>query len=97
MTSLRHRWDAVKQFIKAFQTVDRILECHHVPGKADFLLRVVALDIPHHGNFILEILGILPGIQLIESKVVLSTVKDSEVVPHSFSSQLIVRRYVYRG
>lgn len=69
------------QIIKALQTVDQFLECHHVPGQADFLVRVMPLDIPHYENFILEILSVLPTIQYIESMVVLATVKESEVVP----------------
>ncbi|MFC1480906.1 Lrp/AsnC family transcriptional regulator [Candidatus Neomarinimicrobiota bacterium] len=81
ITLARHRQDAVKAFIKAVQDVEQILECQHVSGKADFLLRVAARDIEHYEHFILEILSALPGIQHIESMVVLSTVKQIEAVP----------------
>ena len=81
ITLARHRQDAVKAFIDAVQDVEQILECHHVSGGADFLLRVAARDIEHYEHFILEILSALPGIQHIESMVVLSTVKQLEVLP----------------
>ena len=81
ITLARHRQDAVKAFIGAVQSVEQILECHHVSGKADFLLLVAARDIEHYEHFILEILSALPGIQHIESMVVLSTVKQLEVLP----------------
>ncbi|MCK4577983.1 MAG: Lrp/AsnC family transcriptional regulator [Candidatus Marinimicrobia bacterium] len=81
VTLARHRQDAVKQFIEAVQPVEQILDCHHVSGKADFLLHVVAKDIAHYEDFILETLSALPGLQHIESMVVLSTVKQSDAVP----------------
>ncbi len=76
-----HQQDAIKKFIAALQDVDEIVDCYHISGKADFLLRVLAKDIPYYEAFVMETLSALPGIQHVESMVILSAVKKSNLYP----------------
>jgi DNA-binding Lrp family transcriptional regulator len=77
----RHQHDAIVRFIEAIQDVDEILACYHVTGRADYLLRVVAKDIPSYEMFVMETLSALPGVQHLETMMVLSAVKDSHTIP----------------
>ena len=79
----RHQHEAIVKFVDAVQQVDEIIECFHVTGRADYIRRVVARDIPSYELFVVETLSALPGIQHIETMMVLSTVKESKTLPIS--------------
>ncbi len=81
VTLARHQHDAIVRFIEAIQKVDEIVDCYHVTGRADYLLRVVAKDIPSYELFVMETLSTLPGVQHIETMMVLSAVKESKSLP----------------
>jgi Lrp/AsnC family leucine-responsive transcriptional regulator len=53
-----------------------VLECHHITGEADFLLKVVTKDIPAYEQLILHQLSALPNVQNMKTSVVLSTFKN---------------------
>ncbi len=81
VTLARHQHDAIVRFVEAVQKVDEIVDCYHVTGRADYLLRVVAKDIPGYELFVMETLSALPGVQHIETMMVLSAVKESKPLP----------------
>ncbi|MFC1484341.1 Lrp/AsnC family transcriptional regulator [Candidatus Neomarinimicrobiota bacterium] len=77
----RHQHDAIVKFVDAVQQVDEIINCYHVTGRADYILKVAARDIPAYEQFVVETLSSLPGIQHIETMMVLSAVKESKTLP----------------
>ncbi len=81
VTLARHQHDAIVRFVEAVQSVDEIVDCYHITGRADYLLRVVAKDIPSYEQFVMETLSALPGIQHIETMMILSAVKESKSLP----------------
>ncbi len=81
VTLARHQHDAIVRFIEAVQTVDEIVDCYHVTGRADYLLRLVAKDIPSYELFVMETLSALPGVQHIETMMILSAVKEAKPLP----------------
>jgi len=50
-------------------------------GNVDFLLRIVAEDIKAYEQFFFEKLSQLPGIQEVNSSIVLSDIKHTTVLP----------------
>jgi DNA-binding Lrp family transcriptional regulator len=58
-----------------------VVECHHVTGQADFILKVVASDIPAYQNLMLEKVTNIEVVDNMQSTVILSTFKDSRVLP----------------
>ena len=49
MVSLKgHNRSNIEKFIKAIEGVDEIIECNHVTGSSDFILKVIAKDIPSY-------------------------------------------------
>lgn len=77
----RHGSAAVKKFIQAINEVEEILECHHVTGEADFLLKIAVRDIPAYEDLVLHTLTNLPGVQHLKTMVVLSTTKKQTAFP----------------
>ena len=52
------------------------MECHHITGGADFLLKIATRDIPTYEQFIIQTLTALPDVQHLKTLVVLSTLKQ---------------------
>lgn len=72
----RHTKEAVTEFIETTQKIDEIMECHHVTGDADFLLKIAVKDIPAYEDLVLRTLTSLPHVSNLKTMVVLSTFKD---------------------
>jgi Lrp/AsnC family leucine-responsive transcriptional regulator len=58
-----------------------VLECHHVTGDYDYLLKVVAHNTKDLENFLVNRLTPIPGIARIHTSLVLNEVKASTAIP----------------
>jgi len=82
MVTLRgHNKENIQKFIDAVEKIDEVVECHHLTGQADFILRVVSPDIPSYQTLMLEKVSNIDVVDNMQSMVILSTFKDSKVVP----------------
>jgi len=70
-----HHREAMDLFIGAVKNVSEVLECYHISGDSDFLLKVIADDIADYERIALEELAMLPNLEKIRSHFVLSPVK----------------------
>lgn len=75
VTLVRHGREGVERFMAAITTLSEVMECHHITGGADFLLKVASKDIPDYEKFVLHKLTALPEVQHLKTMVVLSTLK----------------------
>jgi DNA-binding Lrp family transcriptional regulator len=76
-----HNKDNINRFIKEIKEIPEVIECHHVTGQYDFILKVVASDIPAYQNLMLEKLSNIEVVDSLQSTIILSTFKDSKSVP----------------
>ncbi|MFP4152572.1 MAG: Lrp/AsnC family transcriptional regulator [Alkalispirochaeta sp.] len=76
-----HSTEAVTEFSRHVKAIPEVLECHHVAGNNDFLLKVVATDIAGYERFILDRIATLANIGKITTVFVLSTVKRDGAIP----------------
>ena len=76
-----HNKENITRFTKAIAEIPEIVECHHVTGQADFMLRIVCADIPAYQNLMLERVTNIDMVDNMQSMVILSTFKDSNVIP----------------
>jgi len=82
MVSLKlHNKVTIEKFIKSINILDEVVECHHITGTADFMLKVVSQDISAYQKLMLEEISNIEVIADMQSMVVLSTFKDSKSVP----------------
>ena len=82
MVSLKgHNKSNIDKFIMAIDGVDEIIECNHVTGSSDFILKVIAKDIPSYQKLMLEKVSEIEVVDSMQSMVILSTFKDSKRMP----------------
>lgn len=76
-----HNKENIERFMKAIMEIDEVIECHHVTGQADFILKIVSSDIPAYQALMLEKVSNIEVVDSLQSTVILSTFKDSKVIP----------------
>ncbi len=82
MVSLKgHNKDNIDKFISSIGSIDEIIECHHITGSGDFILKIIASDISAYQKLMLEQVSNIDVVDSMQSMVILSTFKDSKVMP----------------
>ncbi len=76
-----HDIEQVTGFREAVQQMPKVLECHHVTGEYDYLLKVVAHNTKDLESFLLEKLTPIPGVARIHTSLVLNEVKSTTAIP----------------
>ncbi len=71
----------VKKFIDHINQVDEIVECYHLTGQSDVLLKVITQSISSYQNLIIGKLTEFDEIDRMESLVVLNTLKKTNSHP----------------
>lgn len=81
VTLHQHTHHAIREFTQAVDDLEEVLECYHVTGDDDYLLKVVCRDIGEYESFVVDKLSVLNSLGKIKSSVVLSTLKKSNQYP----------------
>lgn len=76
-----HNKENIEVFLNAIGSIDEIIECHHVTGTGDFVLRVIAKDITSYQRLMLEKVSEIPVVDNLQSMVILSTFKEKKSMP----------------
>ena len=76
-----HNRTNIESFVKEINKIPEVVECHHITGAGDFILKVVAKDIASYQKLMLEKISDIKQVDNMQSMVVLSTFKDSKVIP----------------
>lgn len=77
----RHEVDVVENFKRVVQTMPEVLECHHVTGEYDYLLKVIVRNRKHLEQFILQTLTPVKGMDKIRTSLALSEIKATTELP----------------
>ena len=76
-----HGKDAIDNFVESVIQFEEVLECHHVSGDSDFLVKLVVEDIEKYNQFILNKLAVIPNLGKVESRFSLSERKYLTAIP----------------
>ena len=76
-----HSAETIKRFSSEIAKIPEVLECHHISGEKDFLLKVVTRSIKEYESFALEKLAVIPHVGKVATFFVLSTVKSETSIP----------------
>ena len=76
-----HRKDSIDNFKRFIADCDEILECYHIAGSEDYLLKVYSRDIDDYEHFLIEKLTNVKGMDRVRTMFVLSTLKRETAVP----------------
>ncbi len=76
-----HKKSIIETFANVINKVPEIIECHHVTGSCDFLLKVIAKDITSYQQLIMDTINEIEVVASTQTMVILSTFKDNKVLP----------------
>lgn len=76
-----HKKSVLDAFVEKINLIENVVECHHITGSCDFLLKVIATDINAYQKLLLEQISEIEEISNMQSMVILSTEKDSKILP----------------
>ena len=76
-----HDTDQVTGFIKIIQEMPEVLECHHVTGEYDYLLKVVTRNTEDLEDFLMHRLTPVSGVARIHTSLVLREAKSTSEIP----------------
>jgi len=76
-----HRPTLVASFPKRVAEMPEVLECHHVTGEADYLLKVAVRGRHELERFIVDRLTPIPGVARIQTSLVLRELKATTALP----------------
>ena len=82
MVSLKgHNKENIEKFVSAINHIDEVIECHHITGAGDFILKLVSTDIAAYQQLMLEKVSNIDVVDSLQTMVILSTFKDSKSLP----------------
>jgi DNA-binding Lrp family transcriptional regulator len=73
----------VDRFRKAVETMPEVLECYHITGEFDYLLKIVIASRKSLEEFLVDRLTPVPGVARIYTSLVLKEIKLSTALPVS--------------
>lgn len=77
----RHAKEFLTIFEKEVTKLDEVLECFHVSGDYDYLLKVIVKDMPHFRSFMVTKLTTLKHIGSTHTSFTISEVKNTTAIP----------------
>ena len=80
---VQHAKEYLTKFEKEVKQLDEVLECFHVSGGYDYLLKVVVEDMPHFRLFMVTKLTTLKHIGSTHTSFTISEVKNTTAIPLS--------------
>lgn len=81
VTLAHHQPECVGQFCKQVKELPEVLECHHLSGEYDYLLKVVVANHLHLERLLSEKITRIPGVDRIRTSIVLNEIKASTALP----------------
>ena len=76
-----HQFEQVEQFREIVSQMPEVLECYHITGEFDYLLKVVIHNRKDLERFVVNQLTPIPGVARIYTSLALAEVKSSTALP----------------
>jgi DNA-binding Lrp family transcriptional regulator len=81
VTLQRHEPEAIRNFRKVVLTMPEVMECFHITGEYDYLLKVIIRNREHLETFLVDSLTPVPGMDKIRTSLVLREIKKTSRIP----------------
>jgi Lrp/AsnC family transcriptional regulator, leucine-responsive regulatory protein len=72
-----HAQPYLKKFEEDVKTLDEVVECYHIAGMYDYLLKVIVKDMEDYQRFIIDKLAALENIGNVQSSFIMQEIKHS--------------------
>jgi DNA-binding Lrp family transcriptional regulator len=77
VTLLVHSKEMITRFENAVNKIDEVMECFHVAGNYDYLLKIIVKDMNSYQAFLKNKLSVLDSVSNVQSTFVMSSTKDN--------------------
>lgn len=84
VTLTQIKGNSVPNFIKQINEIPEIMECYHVTGSSDYVLKIMVKDIAAYENLAMDKIRNISEIANVTTMVILSTIKKQKVVPLNY-------------
>lgn len=76
-----HKSDYLREFEVEISKFSEVMECYHLAGSFDFLIKLLVKDMDDYANFVNGRLAKLNNIRLVQSMMVLKKIKNTSELP----------------
>lgn len=76
-----HKSEYLREFEVEIAKFHEVMECYHLAGTFDFLVKVLVKDMDEYADFVNRKLARLNNIRLVQSMMVLKKIKQTNVLP----------------
>lgn len=76
-----HQFDQMEAFRRSIQALPQVLECHHVTGEYDYLLKIAVRNRKELEQLVINKLTPIPGVAHIQTSLVFTEVKNTTELP----------------
>lgn len=73
--------EIANSFVEKINETPNVLECYTITGGRDYLLKVAAKDMSTYRDFIIDYLMAIPGVNRVETSIVMQTEKRTLSIP----------------
>ena len=77
VTVLVHSKEMITRFETSINKIDEVMECFHVAGNYDYLLKIIVKDMNSYQAFLKNKLSVLDSVSNVQSTFVMSSTKDN--------------------
>ena len=78
---VQHTRDNIRHFEREIGKLEEVVECHHLSGDFDYILKIHVRDMQDYRNFMVSKLTAIPHIGSTQSSFTIKEVKHSTVIP----------------
>lgn len=79
VTLLVHSKELINRFENSVNKMDEVIECFHVAGNYDYLLKVIVKDMKNYQLFLKNKLSVLESVTNVQSTFVMTSTKDNTI------------------
>lgn len=77
VTLKSHAKDVISNFESSIVKIDDVIECYHVTGNSDYLVKVLVSDIKEYQKFIIDKISTIDNVSNVQSAFVMTNVKSN--------------------
>ena len=81
VTLKEHQTDFIHRFERDVRQLPEVVECYHVAGLYDYLLKVIVPDMQTYQHFVADKLAALENIGKVQSSFVMTEIKEDTALP----------------
>jgi len=75
----RHHEDNIEKFVEEIHALPEVLECYHIAGMFDYLLKILVKDMNDYQHFLTRKLAKVKNIGKVQSSFVMTQIKQEQV------------------